>query len=249
MATYYPCNQTSYSMCRTCVTVQSGASSCCTSSTSKNSSGSQAWSCSSYCNVGCNSICNTGQGICAVHSQYIKDHADVGAYPGGTVNPNDFIHLNWTPAFWNSLIGKLNTAEAVGKTSSQGSGGYVSAPHASEDVATANLYNQIRSKITNFNTYYSTVSNDQLISATVANAMKTAYEDAKFDSSVCDVCNAGDQSIHGGCNCNCSCDCSCSCGCSCGPCSCSCGPCSCSCGPCSCSCGPCSCSCSCSKPA
>lgn len=253
MATYYPCNQTAAGMCRLCNTSQSGASSCCTSSSSKNSGGTQAWACSRFCNSGCNSNCQSAQTICKVNSQYIKDHADVGSYPGNTISKDDFIHLNWTTSFWNSLIGKLNTAENVGKDSSQGSGGSVTAPISSGAAISANLYNQVRNKIVNFNTSYPGVTNNQtsdssIISAAVANAMKTAYESAKFDSGVCDVCNSGDQSIHGGCDCNCSCDCSCSCGCSCGPCSCSCGPCSCSCGPCDCSCGPCSCSCGCSCP-
>ena len=60
-------------------------------------------------------------------SQYIKDHADVGAYNGSTVQKDDFIHEKWTANYWNTLIKKIETAERVGRLSAHGSGGSVTA--------------------------------------------------------------------------------------------------------------------------
>jgi hypothetical protein len=220
MATYYPCKSSQASaFCTLCFSTQSNPSSC-TSSSSKNTSGNSL-SCSAYCNTGCNSTCNTAQTICVVHSQYIKDHSDVGAYPGKEVNSDDFIYKHWTANYWNSLIKKLNDAEDIGYEVSQKSSGKVSVDKVNkDDVITAKFYNDIRNKLCNFNVSYDTVSQNQLITATIANAVKTAYENAKFNSNVCDACNT-DQTSRGGCSCNCSCSCSCNCGCSCGP-SCSC---------------------------
>lgn len=145
---------------------------------------------------------------------------------------DDIIYQKWTADYWNSLIKKINTAENVGRIVSQGSGGSISAAIGNQAPYTADLYNQVRDKICHFNTSYSKVNKEDLITAAVANAIGTAYNSAKFNSSVCDVCNS-DQTMRGGCGCNCSCACSCSCGCSC-PCSCPC-PCNCGCSnPCSC---------------
>ena len=239
MATYYPCAQSASAFCTNCNTVQNPPSSC-TSSSSQNSS-SNASSCSAYCNVGCNSSCNTAQTVCQVHSQYIKNHADVGGYPGSSVAYDSFIYSQWNTSFWSSLITNLEAAENVGRLSSQGSSIYVARP-ATEQVITADFYNNMRTKLTNFNVNYAAVAKDDLITATTANAIQSAYNNATFDSTVCDACNSN-QTVRAGCGCNCSCSCSCNCGCSC-PCPCNCG-CNCSC---SCNCG-CNCSCNCSSPA
>lgn len=83
--------------------------------------------------------------------QFIKDHADVGSYPGTTVAVDDFIHEKWSADFWNSLIDKIETAEGVGRLSQQSSSGTsvtagIGYPHSQ----TASLYNQVRSKLTHF---------------------------------------------------------------------------------------------------
>lgn len=232
--------------CQTCITVQSSPS-CCTSTTSKNS-GENAASCSSYCNTGCNCTCNSSnrQTICVAHSQYIKDHADVGSFTWGDntttdIQKDDFIHLKWSKVFWDDLIDKLNTAEKIGDNSSQedNSGSYSVAKPTREDPIKYDFYNQIRTKLKNFNNIpssYSAVEKNQLITATIANSLKKAFNDAKFNPNVCDLCNANEHS-GGTCNCNCSCSCSCTCGCSC-PCDCGCS--------CNCSCN-CTCGCSCSS--
>lgn len=240
MATYYPCAQSKQQLCKLCNTVQSFPN-CCESSSSKNGKNEQK-ACDVYCNSACNSLCNTAQTICGLHNQYIKNHPDVGEWPGlnrdiiactatnenpsGSGARGDIISEVWTKDFWNSLIAQLNAAERVGRTQKQGK--YVSAQTAVTNGAiTANHYNSIRDKICNFNISYNKVIQNELITATKANAIRNAYNSATFNSNVCDVCNSGDQSVHAGCSCNCSCPCSCSCGCDC-PCSCSCS-CSCQC--------------------
>ena len=97
----------------------------------------------------------------------------------------------------NSLINKLEHAEIVGKEVNHGSAGSVdSSLIGSKKPYTADLYNQVNTKLTNFNNAnYSKVAVDQLITASIANAIQSAYNSANFSSSVCDVCNSdGSQS-------------------------------------------------------
>jgi hypothetical protein len=133
--------------------------------------------------------------------------------------------------YWNELIEKIDIAEDVGRLSKHGSAGNVTAEIKKNAPFTATLYNEINTKLCNFNVSYDEVKKDDLITATIANAIGTAYNKATFDSSVCDMCNS-DQTMRGGCGCNCSCSCSCNCGCSCNcNCTCNCGcskPCNCS---------------------
>ena len=212
--------------------------------------------CSAYCDSGCNTNCLTAQGYCNRNRQYIKNHDDVGPYPGVTISKDTYIKDYWTVEFWNSLITKLNTAGVTGIFREDKD----PVPHdfvSSGDPITADLYNAVRDTLVNnfhvSNTLeYRRVQKDELITATLANAIQTAYNSATFDALICDLCNVGDQHYDGSsCTCNCSCTCSCPCACSCScpcPCSCSC-PCPCDCG---CSCSGCSCSgcsCSCSSPA
>lgn len=231
MATYYPSCLSQAEYCTKCNTAQDPGSAC-TSSSSKNSSEKES-ACSAYCDSGCNSSCNTAQTVCKKMGQYIKNHADVGAYNDPGVCQGEFIHKIWTEDYWNTLISKIDAAEDIGRLSSHGSAGSVTAPIGDGALYTAKLYNEVRKKLCNFNVSYSEVeAHKTIISKTVADAIKTAYNNAQFNSSVCDMCNS-DQTMRGGCGCNCSCSCSCNCGCSC-PCSCHCG-CSCGCSnPCSC---------------
>lgn len=227
--TYYPTCIALSEHCNKCNTGESFAG--CASG----NNGTQA--CSVYCDSGCNVVCNSScQAICNVHGQFIKDHKDVGAFPGSEIKVDDFIHEKWNTTFWNSLIDNLNTAETVGEVSKQvavNDREVVTAPIGNKAPYTANLYNQVRAKIKQFNNIpdsYKDVNVDDLITATVANAIRTAYNSAKFSSTVCDICNSGTQHYEGSsctCNCSCTCSCSCSCGCDCSGCSCS--GCSCSC--------------------
>ena len=227
ITTYYPprCGQNEY--CKFCNTAQTTEDSC-TSKTSDNSASTKKPVCSTYCDATvCNSTCDLAQTVCKfISGQYIKNHEDVGSYNGMTVTSGQhYIHEVWTADYWDTLISKINTAEKVGYESKQGSGGSVTPGLIGyPNPYTAQLYNDVQKKLTNFNgASYSAVDKDQLITAAVANAIGTAYNNAKFGSSVCDMCNA-DQSMHMGCGCNCNCMCSCNCGCNC-PCT---SPCTCS---------------------
>ena len=153
--------------------------------------------------------------------QFIKNHADVGAFPwnevkGWATNPGseDMLYKFITAANWNLLIQKLNTAESVGASGSmQGSAGTATSVNPG-DVFYAKYYNEIQKKLNGFvDGNFNTVNRDDLITAARINAIRTAYNNAKFSSSVCDGCNTSQKTC--GCNCNCSCNCSsCSCNCS-----------------------------------
>ena len=112
--TYYPSclNQDEY--CELCNLVQLTPDGC-TDSTVANSASTTKPECSTFCNTECNSECDQPQTVCEIMGQFIKDHADVGAYNGSTIKKEDLIHEKWTADYWNTLIGKLNTAESVGR--------------------------------------------------------------------------------------------------------------------------------------
>lgn len=233
---FYPCNETSESMCTKCNSGLTSSVGTDGSNCSRKNTGSKgadnSIECSAYCNSNCNSKCESNQAYCYVNHEFIKDHEDVGAYPGELVAKNDFIHIKWSLSFWNNLIEKLNTAEIVGKNVPQG--GEINVSATLGDPITAKFYNDIEAKIANFNSSYDTVSENQIITDSIANAIKTAYESATFNASVCDVCNASGSQSKQVCNCNCptcsscpSCSacpsCSCSCSCNCSGCNCTCG--------------------------
>ena len=173
--TYYPSclNQDEY--CKLCNLAQLTPDGCTSTSVANSASGTKP-ACSTYCNTGCNSECNQPQTVCVIMGQYIKDHADVGGYNGSIINKDDFIHEKWTADYWNTLISKLNTAERVGRLSSHGSGGSVTAGIGAPYFQTAALYNQVNAKICNFNTSYATVNVNDLITASLANAIGTALK-------------------------------------------------------------------------
>lgn len=236
------CGQTLTSICNKCNTAQNPANAC-TSSSTKNSSNNKK-ECSYYCNTGCNTTCVSIQNLCAVNSQYIKSYvgnfpiSSIKGYADSGYGNEDIIKEKWTANDWNSAISQLKEAENIGGLVTQGTG--PSANTVSPDeVIKATTFNNLRNKIYHFvvDTSCSTVQADiDVITAAKANALRSAYQDAKFNTSVCDICNAaGNQnSGNASCGCNCTCACSCSCGCSC-TCGCSCSVCGgCSCGPCSC---------------
>ena len=193
--------------------------------------------CSLYCNVAANNNCDSlAQTFCNLNVQYIKNHANVGAYPIDEIQKDDIIYKKWTASKWNSLINKLNTAGSLGATRSQGGAGPSINTISDEDIITAKLYNDVEAKMAKFNTSYKTVtggSNGTVITATIANAMRNAYNEATFNSSVCDICNTTARQTPGSCSCNCptcstcptcttcpSCSCNCNCTCNCNWCPC-----------------------------
>ena len=249
---FYPCDETATSLCQKCnagLTSPQGTngtngSKSSTAATGKNNS----YNCEAYCNTSCNTKhCQTSQAYCDIGHELIKNHGDVGSYDWDTINSNDIILNKWTSNYWNSLIGKIESAETVGKKQSHGSAGTISACIGNKEAVSAALYNQVNKKLCNFNVSYNEVNIDDLITKTIANAIKTAYNAATFGPTVCDVCNSTSSQAKKECICNCptcsscptcstcpSCSCNCSCNCS----SCSCG-CTCSgCNSCPCSAGP-----------
>lgn len=258
MATYYPSNNP-HSQCTKCNQPQSFPNGTNGTNGSDSSPGSQGKNnkqpCSVYCDVASNNKCDSkAQTFCNLNRQYIKNHADVGAYPIDQISKDDIIYHKWTATKWNSLIQKLNTAGRLGATRSQGGAGPSIKTISEDDIITADIYNKVEEKIANFNTSYPKVKGGPegtIISATIANAMRTAYNNATFNASVCDICNTTSRQTPGECGCNCptcsqcpnctSCP-SCSCPCNC-YCNCTCG--SCYCASCPVGCAVCS---SCSKP-
>lgn len=247
---YYPCNETKDSLCIKCnagLTSPDGTSG--TNGPGATEGEDKSFKCEAYCNSACNiNYCETSQAYCSISHELITSHGDVGSYPGSTtIKADDLINDHWTKDYWNSLIDKLKMAEIVGKYKSHGSAGSVTALIGNENFHTASLYNQVNTKLCNFNTKYNQVNVDDLITATIANAIGTAYNSAKFNASVCDVCNSTSAQAKKECICNCPKCSSCptcatcpSCSCNCASCSCSnCQGCSCSnCQGCSCSAGP-----------
>lgn len=250
--TYYPSNDP-HSQCTNCnkgLDMGSGTSGSDGSWSSSASSGecnAAQTDCSLYCNVAANNNCDSlAQTFCNLGVQYIKNHADVGAYPIDKISKDDIIYYKWTASKWNSLIEKLNTAGKLGLTRSQGGSGPSIGTISENDIITANLYNKVEEKIACFNTSYPQVSGGPtgtVITATIANAMRTGYNNATFNSSVCDICNTTARQTPGSCTCNCptcsSCptcstcpSCSCNCSCNCTSCSCpTCSGCNCTTGP------------------
>lgn len=208
---------------------------CCTSTAGTNSTTNPA-ACSSYCNSVCNTVCNTVQAYCSIGVQYIRSHGDVGAHPAISCTAKDeFIFRNWTATYWNSLIDKIDTAEQVGKTVKQGAGTTATraaadpqnVTHVANSLVTAQKYNQQAQKISRFNVTVAQVNKDDVIRGAQAKALVDQYNNARFNTNVCDVCNASGQT-NPTCNCDCPCACSCSCGCACTCSGCSCN-CSCNC--------------------
>ena len=125
---------------------------------------------------------------------------------------------------WNKLIQNLEKAESIGQIVKQGSAGSAT-PVEPNEIFYADYYNEIQRKLSGFeDAYFDSVNKDDLITAAKINAIRSSYLNAKFKSSVCDVCNISENR----CDCNCSCSCDCACSCDCGPCSCPCSfPCNC----------------------
>ena len=160
--------------------------------------------CADWCDAECNNLCEENQAYCYIEHQYIKDHGDVGGYNGSTsITSEDYIHKVWTADYWNTLINKLEVAGKVGFKGPMGSGPAVTANIGYPHFQTASLYNQVEAKLSHFNASYDKVSVNDLITATLANAIGFAYNVATFSYSVCDVCDAtGSQSLQQ-CSCNC----------------------------------------------
>lgn len=201
--------------------------------------------CSAYCDSNPNTVCNKSQAYCEIGHQLIKNHKDVGAHPEIKCTAKDeFIFRNWTAEYWNSLIDKMDTAEIVGLVHAQGSlidpehvtPDPKNVPHPAGSLVTGDKYNEMVSVMNRFQAGLDVVQGASKVGCMGADVIRGAhalaivngYAQAKFEGTVCDICN-GHSETNPTCSCNCPCPCSCSCGCDC-DCNCSCNcDCSCSC--------------------
>ena len=180
-------------------------------------------SCSNKKTGGCSgkNVCNpTCQTVCETEGQLIKNV--IGPYPGKDkeiISGEDIIADIWSVDFFTKLNDQLKQAEKKGTSKKQGSTGSFNNPKPN-DIITAEFYNNVQQKLSGFNVNYSKVNVNDLITAARANAIRNAYNSAKFNSSTCETCNTGENDCSCNCPCSCSCSCSCSCGCQC-QCSCS----------------------------
>lgn len=222
--------------CQTCNTSQNR--NCCTSRTSYNGNTNEH-DCSAVCNS-CQNPCNTVQSYCRLGIQSITAHADTHAYPTYCEAKDEFIFRNWRATdVWNVIIDNLKTAYALGRLEHHGTaptmtyaaGDPQNVTHVANSLVTAEKYNQIAAAINGFvGTGLATVQVNDVIRATHASNQHKEYDAAKFNTSVCDICNVSSQFTDCPCACDCDCACSCPCGCDCAcNCNCSC-TCTCSCG-------------------
>lgn len=188
--------------------------------------------CSAWCVVSCNSVCDTAQAYCSIGHEKINSHSDVGAHPAiSCISKDEFIFRNWTARYWNSLGDKLDTAENVGYTENQG----VTAAHSvavadpcnnnhpGGSLVTASKYNEIVKKLNRFHLSLGSVKGAAQVGCELADVIRGAhaaalvngYNSATFNPGVCDQCNITGQT-NPTCDCNCDCPCDCNCGCSCG---------------------------------
>lgn len=204
----------------------------------------------------CNTVCQAQkQNYCTIGHENINTHATVGKYTEICHVKDEFIFRNWTAAWWNDYQDDLLTADKMGRHTPHNNGvSYseraVADPcnnnHPANSLVTAKKYNEQKAALAKFGVTIPGVKGAaevgceaaDVIRAAHALALKTGFNNAKFDSDVCDTCNTATQFTNK-CTCNCSCSCSCVCPCSsvgsssgCTGCGCSCGcycPCFCPC--------------------
>lgn len=191
----------------------------------------------------CNTVCDVEQSYCggnAGTTQYIKDHADVGAYTMVCEQKDEFIFRNWTAPWWNDYQDDLLTADRMGLYTAHANGvsfpngravtdpqnkgpfPYENVPfqHPAGSLVTGAKYNDLVNALAKFSSTISKVQgaaqvgceNATVIRASHARALRTGYNNAKFDTDVCDHCNTSAQKYPYGCECVSS-SCMCSCGC------------------------------------
>lgn len=226
MATTYP----------ECITDDELCSKCYASESCMNCfNGSGDHGCSAYCDSGCNTICDVAQTFCYNGVETVVDHADITKWPYNCYVKDEFIFRNWRSAMWNERINQLTKAAGLGLVckQSQSSGGIPSSgafttpdpqnfPHPANSLVTADKYNKMVARINYFRKSLSTVKGAaevgceaaDVIRGTHAMALYNGFNSMKFNTNVCDVCNAGNENRND-CNCDCDCDCTCDCDCYC----------------------------------
>jgi len=216
-SSYYPCNETAATLCSAGATCYAGSVSAC----SNPSYGSQQNT--TPCPTCNTSPCNSSQAYCSIGYENITSHGDVGSFSFGA-GSNQTIWKVWTAAKWNLLQDNYDTANDVGKVQKQGAGlsftpatsddGFT---HAKSSLITAAIYNQFSTAASGFNSSIPAVTQNSTIKASHSTAIDSGYASSKFNTDVCDVCNAGSEhncSYNCACNYNCSYNCGCNYNCS-----------------------------------
>ena len=158
-----------------------------------------------YCGT-CNVDCNTSQAYCDIGHESITSHGNVGSFSGFGANVNDLIHANWTVAKWNELHDLYLTANNMGLKSPQGASLSFSTV-SNGNLYTSKLYNEFSTAASAFGSSTPSVNPEDLITVGRSKALETGFANGKFNSSVCDICNAGTQHNCGyNCNCNYNCN-------------------------------------------
>lgn len=212
MATYYPASKVE-DICNGCYASESACS--------KPLNGSSQNS--TYCGT-CNVDCNTSQTFCGLGVQVISNHADVGTFGGFGATTDALIFEKWTASKWNELQQLYEKANSLGITSSQGGGfSFTRAvsdrcnnTHPANSLITADKYNQFSTAAAAFSSTIPTVTGvtkdnpGTPIRLEHSTALETGFANAKFKTSVCDICNVGTQH-NCGYNCQCNYNCSYNC--------------------------------------
>lgn len=215
-------------ICSSCYASQS-----CTTCSDANS----PQACSAYCNTGCNTVCVAIQNFCSIGIESVYDHSDVGNQTFPCLAENEIIIKQWTAIWWNSYLDRLDSIYNIpGNNSGEGakqpnpginrvravaSPPPQTAAHPANSLITADKYNQIAGTLRNVNAAVDDVAQNDVIKHEIAEALQSGWENATWNSEVCDICNAAANQNANNCNCSCNCTCPCSCPCLC-PCSCPC---------------------------
>lgn len=207
--------------CKYCNTSQKNNVNC--KNSSSNCSGCQT----------CNTKCTDKQNYCDYGYQKIFRHPDVGPYTDICMAKDEFIFREWTSEWWTDYQSDLLTADKMGMTHkmsnnpslTQTTPDPTNVPHPANSLVTADKYNELVDALALFHTSIPKVKgaaqvgceNADVIRASHALALKTGYNSATFDNTVCDRCNTSGNQVGGSCRCGSACGaCYCTCSCSCG---------------------------------
>jgi hypothetical protein len=192
-----------------CVTCYTGQASC----TKSQGCQTQAAPCASNCNT----KCLTAQTYCNIGYQSISSHGDVGSFSGFKAPEKGLIFKSWTAEKWNLLQKKFEAAMDVGQKVSQGvevsftraAADPDNKDHPDNSLITADKYNEFVAAINGFGGKLDeVVAKKTPIMLSHSTDLDNGFTNAKFKTTVCDLCNAGKQYS---CTYNCSCNYQCSC--------------------------------------
>ncbi|MBE6148312.1 MAG: hypothetical protein E7167_02190 [Firmicutes bacterium] len=171
---------------------------------------------STYCG-NCNVQCNTSQSFCSIGIQNISSHGNVGSFSGFGATSDNLIFEKWTASKWNELQQLYEIANGLGIKQNQGASfSFTRAAadpcnntHPANSLITAEKYNEFSTAAEKFGSYIPTVTggpSGTVITAGHSTNLENGFSNAKFNTSVCDICNAGTEH---NCGYNCSCNYNC----------------------------------------